>query len=138
MGVIGKTAVSLRFRGDKLQPDALSALLRCQPDASAPTGGTWHTRDGIERIASTGMWHKAVARRLPGNLDGQVAELLALMTSDLAVWRHLTMDFSADVFRGLFLSESNQGLTLGPATLLSLGERGLRLDLNVYGMVEGR
>ena len=50
-------------------------------------GGTWHTRDGTERIASTGMWDKAVARRLPGDLDGQVAELLALMTSDLAVRR---------------------------------------------------
>lgn len=84
------------------------------------------------------MWHKAVARRLPGDLDGQVAELLALMTSDLAVWRQLTMDFSADVFCGLFLGESNQGLALGPATLLALGERSLGLDLDVYGMAEGR
>ena len=70
MAVIGETAVSLRLKGDKLRPDELSALLRCQPDASAPMGGTCYTRGGTERIASTGMWHKAVARRLPGDLDG--------------------------------------------------------------------
>lgn len=136
MGVTGKSAVSLRFRGDKLQPDELSGLLRCEPDASAPMGGVWRTPGGTERIASTGMWHKAVARRLPGNIDGQIAELLALMTSDLAVWRQLTMDLRGDVFCGLFLGESNQGLTVSPGTLLALGERGLRLDMDVYGMAE--
>ena len=138
MAGISTTAVTLRFRGDKLQPEELSLLLGCLPDASAPAGGSSPAPDGAERIATTGMWHKTVARRSPGDLDGQVAELLALVTADLVVWRGLTMKFRADVFCGLFLDEHNQGLTLSPSTLLALGERGLKLDLDIYGFADSR
>ncbi len=80
------------------------------------------------------MWHKGVARRSPGDLDGQVSELLALMTDDLAAWQQLTTQFSADIFCGLFLDETNQGIVLNPLTLLALGARGLKLGLDIYGL----
>jgi len=120
--------------GDELQPDEISMLLGCQPDVSAPKDGTWRTPRGVERITRTGMWHKGVARRSPGDLDGQVSELLALMTDDLAAWQQLTTQFSADIFCGLFLDETNQGIVLNPLTLLALGARGLKLGLDIYGL----
>ncbi len=132
MAVINRTAVSLRFRGDELQPEEISVVLGCQPDLSALKGGTWRSPKNVDRISKTGMWHKSAARRAPGDLDGQVAELLASMTDDLAVWQRLTTQFSADVFCGLFLNETNQGLGLNPTTLLALGARGLELALDVY------
>lgn len=81
MAVISRTAVSLRFMGDELRPEEVSMVLGCQADGGASKGGAWRTPKGVERIARTGMWHKGVARRSPGDLDGQVIELLALMTS---------------------------------------------------------
>ena len=48
------------------------------------------------------------------------------------------MGFLAYVFSGLFLSESNQARAISPGPLLALGKRGLRLDLDVYGLAESQ
>ncbi len=132
MAIINKTTVSLRFRGDELQPEEISTMLSCQPDLSAPRNGTLRDRRGVGRVSETGIWHKSVARRSPGNLDEQVAEFLALVTDDLAVWQRLTTQFRADIFSGLFMDEHNQGLSISPETLLALGARGLELGVDVY------
>ncbi len=137
MAVIARTAASLRFRGDGLQPETIGTLLCCRPDTSATAGGLLRTASGAGRIARTGLWTRSVARRAPGDLDAQVAELLALATGDLAVWRRLTEEFEAHVFCGLFLEEHNQGLALAPATLFALGARGLGLELDVYAPAPG-
>jgi hypothetical protein len=36
------------------------------------------------------------------------------------------------MFCGLFLGDTNEGLSLRPETLARLGERGLVLDLDIY------
>ena len=138
MAVISRTSIALRLRGDELRPGEISAALGCQPDLSAPKDGACrsHPNQASERISKTGMWHKRVARRSPGDLDGQIVELFASMTGDLAVWQRLTTRFHADVFCGLFLDEANQGIELRPETLIALGARGLKLSLDVYGLRE--
>ena len=137
MAVINETAVTLRIWGDELQPEEISVALGCQPDTSASKGGTWRLPRGVERVSEIGMWHKRAARRAPGDLDEQVAELLAPMTDNVAVWQRLTTQFTADVFCGLFLNETNQGIGLDPPTLFALGARGLKLELDVYGLAIG-
>ena len=136
MAIVSKTAVSLRFAGDELDPPELSRALRCEPDLGAAKGGIWQTPKGTEQIARTGMWHRGVAPRSPGDLNGQVAELLALMTDDLAVWQHLTRRFRADVFCGLFLDRVNEGIELRPKSLCDLSVRGLLLGLDIYRLGE--
>ena len=136
MSTISKTKVSLRFQGDLLQPEDLSRDLGCAPNLAAAKGHPWHTPQGTARIARTGMWHKRVEACSSGDIDGQVSELLSLMTSDLAVWKRLTTDFQADVFCGLFLDEMNQGIELGRTTLQTLAARGLLIGLDVYGAGE--
>jgi hypothetical protein len=80
------------------------------------------------------MWHKSVARRSPGDRDAQITELFAAMTDDVGAWWRLTTQFSAGVFCGLFLYETNQGIVLTLKTLLALGARGLALSLDIYGL----
>ena len=73
-----------------------------------------------------------VGHEVPGNLDGQIAELLAGTTKDLGVWQRLTSAYDVDVFCGLFLEHENEGICVSPATLGLLGERGIKLQLDVY------
>ena len=133
MTELHKTAASLRFFGDDLDPDEVTVRLGAKPTVGVRKGGTWRTLVGVEKTASKGQWRMTVERRSPGDLDGQLEELLAPLTTDLAVWRDLSGRFQADVFCGLFLNEFNEGISLSPRTLEALGLRGLSLDMDVYG-----
>jgi hypothetical protein len=86
--------------------------------------------------AGTGSWRLHVERRNPGDLDGQIVELLSPLCQDLAVWRDLSARFEADIFCGLFLEKSNEGIDLRPETLMMVGSRGLVLDFDIYGNPE--
>ena len=132
MALVSRTALCLRFRGDDLEPERVSEALRCRPSRIAVKGGSWPMPNGTSWVAVTGRWHRQVERRMPGDLGGQIAELLAGMTPDVAVWRRLTTAYRADVFCGLFVEEGNQGLALGPDVLLALGQRNLVLELDSY------
>ena len=131
MGALSKTAASLRFFGDDLDPDEVTRLLGKQPLAAERRGEIFRTRSR-ERVARQGAWRVEVERRGPGDLDGQIAELLAGTTEDLAVWRHLTAKYWAEIFCGLFLKEYNEGICVSARTLQMLGERGINLDLDIY------
>jgi Domain of unknown function (DUF4279) len=79
-----------------------------------------------------GRWSVSAGRRTPGDLDSQIGELLAGMTDDLAVWQRLTSAYRADIFCGLFLEQANEGTDISPQTLQLLGERGIKLSLDIY------
>ena len=68
----------------------------------------------------------------PTELDEQIRPLLEGLTRDLAVWLDLTSRFRADLFCGLFMAGANEGMTLRPATLSMIGERGLEIDFDIY------
>ena len=68
----------------------------------------------------------------PANLDLQIQELLAQVTSDLRVWGELTTKYATDLYCGLFMASSNDGVSLSATTLLALGSRGLEICLDVY------
>ena len=133
MTELARSSASLRFFGDDLLPEEVSALLGTTPTAFAIKGGQSQPNAGGRTFtARTGSWRLDVVDRMPGDLDGQIAELLGKLTPDLAVWRRLAERFRADVFCGLFLGEDNEGISLAPGTLQALGERGILLDLDVY------
>jgi hypothetical protein len=73
-----------------------------------------------------------VSERTPGDFDCQIAELLAGTTLDLTIWKQLTAISHADIFCGLFLKNSNEGISISPQTLSMLGESGITLDLDIY------
>lgn len=68
-----------------------------------------------------------------GDLTAQIKAIFAPMSDDVAVWQALSAEFSGRLFCGLFMREGNEGLRLEPSTLTAIAERGLFLDLDIYG-----
>ncbi|MBS0240104.1 MAG: DUF4279 domain-containing protein [Proteobacteria bacterium] len=133
MAALSETAASLRIFGQDLDPDEITNLLGKAPDVAERRGQVIRNlKSGTERTARRGRWGIHVERRSPGDLDAQIAALLDGTTEDLAVWQRVTSAYDADIFCGLFLEEKKEGLCVGPATLKKLGDRGLRLDLDIY------
>ncbi len=132
MAGIHETTMSLRFFGDDLDPDEITARLGCPPSTSRRKGDVWTTPKGIGKVARAGFWHLKINKRQPGDLDLQVAELLASLSDDLSVWDDLTMRFEADFFCGFFMRESNEGISLSAKTMKMLRSRNLPIGFDIY------
>ena len=133
MGILHKSAASLGFYGDDLDPAEITQQLGGEPSVGVRKGGVWKTVSGAEKIARTGSWRLRAERREPANLDHQIHELLHGLTEDLGIWRSISERYRGRVFCGLFLAESNEGFTLAAKTLARIGERGLLVDFDIYG-----
>ena len=132
MSRLQESAASISFFGDDLDPDEVSAILGGKPTFGVQKGGVWLTESGVETTAKTGSWRLVSERRQPGDLDGQIADLLRPLSEDLAAWNNLSRRFGGRVFCGLFMASPNDGVTLMPDTLCLIAERGLKLDLDIY------
>ena len=87
----------------------------------------------MTRIVKSGLWRLNASRREPENLDGQVQEILARLTDNLTVWTDISRRFEIDLFCGLFMKETNEGLTISADVLAALGQRGIEIGLDIYG-----
>jgi hypothetical protein len=79
------------------------------------------------------MWRLCAKESKPEDLDSQVSELLGQVTADLTVWSDLAHRFRVDLFCGWFMGSGNEGLSISPETMLSLGQRCIQLELDIYG-----
>jgi len=132
MGAIDHSIATLRFFGDDLVPDEISALLGASPTASCHKGQEIiGSKTGVVRIAKTGSWRISAARREPEDLEAQIFEILDQLTQDLSVWESLFC-YEPDLFCGIFMGSSNDGLPLSAKALISLGRRGIALGLDIY------
>lgn len=132
MGRVSESRATLRFFGDTLDPAEVTGLLGVQPTGSEMKGHVRRTPNGNESIARTGGWRLHSADRKPADLPAQIDELFLPLTSDLSIWRDLAGRYRADIFVGLFLSESNQGMALPPETLRRIADRRLTIDFDIY------
>ena len=133
MAAIARTLASLRIIGDDLDPNEITKMLGAAPTQAARMGERRAGKSGREIVARTGSWRLEAAEREPGDLDAQLREIFAQVTSDLAVWSELRRHFRCDLFCGLFLDDGNESLDLEPETLGLIAARGLRLCLDIYG-----
>ena len=117
MPLLRKTAATLRVIGADLVPEEISERLACAPTKSRP-----------------GMWHLESTPREPGNLDVQIMEILSKVTNDLDVWQDLARAYDVNLFCGLFMDGGNEGLHVSPHSLAALGQRGIELQLDIYGL----
>lgn len=133
MGPVRRTDATLRISGDDLNPADVSHQLGCQPTSARVTGKVRvGEQTGTEGKAHPGIWRLQAAARSPENLNGQVNELLGQLTSDLEVWHDLARRYRIDLFCGVFLGSGNEGLELSPDSLMALGQRGIKLGLDIY------
>ncbi|MEY2499667.1 MAG: hypothetical protein QOI07_1 [Verrucomicrobiota bacterium] len=133
MSALLKSVVTLRISGDALLPAEISELLGAQPTHGVAKGDeTVGEQTGTRRIAKSGMWRLCAADREPEDIDAQIQELLSQLTSDLTVWREIATRYQIDLFCGLFMGDTNDGLILSPASLVALGQRHIELQLDIY------
>jgi hypothetical protein len=130
VAVIHETAATLRFFGDELDPHAVTRLMGAAPTSAVSKGQLIVGRG--PRVARSGRWSLKVNRRQPGDLSGQIEEILSGLTQDLDVWRDLSNRFGGCIFVGFFMAEGNEGYDLSSKTLKLLTDRGLSLLLDIY------
>ena len=135
MAHVRKSSVSLRITGDDLVPQEITKLLGVEPTLSYAKGDKLlGSKTGPVRIAKFGMWSLKALPREPEDMDSQIQEILHQTTNDLAVWRDITSRYEIDLFCGIFLGCSNEGMMLSAQSLAALGERGIELGLDIYAV----
>ncbi len=133
MAELYRSCASLRLFGDDLEPDEITRLLCCLPTSSQKRGEIIrHRTDGGEHVAPRGKWLLEENGCCPGDLDGQIHRLLGRVSADLSVWHDLVSRFRTDLFCGIFLQQWNEGFSLSPKVLSALGNRGIKLDFDIY------
>jgi|SRR6516162_151531 len=132
MATLARAVATLRIIGDSLVPDDVTRALGTSPSASQLKGQELRGKDGRVRTAKFGAWRLHASETSPADLDAQVAEILAKLSSDLRIWSELSAKFDVDLFCGWFMEKENEGLGVSPQTLRSLGERGIELSLDIY------
>lgn len=135
MPQLARTVATLRVIGQDLDPGEITRLLGCRADRAYARGDTIDADRRNQQTARHGLWMIHAAPREPGDLDGQIAELLARVTGDLDAWAAIRARHRIDLFCGLFMSDLNEGLVVSAASLVALGARGIELDLDVYGQM---
>jgi hypothetical protein len=121
MAAIAESRVSIRFFGEDLNPAEVTDLLGREPTTMYRRGDT---RESVGRSYTRkyGAWIVAAENQTPEAVDAQLQGLFASMTQDMRTWKALTSRYDADVFCGLFMNESNEGFSIGTATLEALGK----------------
>jgi len=133
MAQISKSVASLRISGDNLVPSDITEALGCEPTKSHKKGeNIAGKRSENTTIAKNGMWRLIANEQKPENLDAQIIELLGKLSCELEIWREIGSKFKIDLFVGLFMTESNEGMELSPNSLKELGDRGILLGLDIY------
>ena len=133
MSVPTKSVVTLRVSGDTLVPAEITKLLGASPSAAETKGEEIiGARTGTRRVAKTGMWRLTVADREPEDMDAQIQELLGQLTPELPVWQDIAAKHKIDLFCGIFMGDTNDGVILAPQSLLALGKRHIELQLDIY------
>lgn len=133
MASIFETEVAIRFFGDDLDPEDVGKRLGRDASSCGRKGETLRSESGRERVLKTGRWILSAQRREPGDVEAQVRELFGALTPDLAVWRDLAQKYHPDLFVGLFMKETNEGLEISAGCLEMVAARGVTLSLDVYG-----
>jgi len=131
VGILHRSEATLRFFGEDLVPEEITALLGVSPTKSCHKGDDISLIGGNVRLAKTGSWRLHATERIPGDLEAQVFEILDQLTSDAGIWASLSR-YMPDLFCGVFMNRFNEGLPLSAKALLALGERGIALDLDIY------
>jgi hypothetical protein len=135
MAAINESAAALRIYGDTLNPEEVSQLLGCRPSDAYVKGQIEPSKFHVI-TRKTGAWILDAKRRVPGDVDAQVAEIFSQLTPDLAVWSALSKNYVMDLFCGLFMTEAGEGFELSLETMKTLADRGIKIGICLYAPTE--
>jgi Domain of unknown function (DUF4279) len=133
MSAVERSVVTLRICGDDLDPHDITEKLGVPPTRAETKGQEIIGRKtGTARVAKSGVWRLCASDRQPEDIDGQIREIFSQASADIAVWQSITKKYHADLFCGLFMSETNDGLSISPHSMAILAERGVELWFDIY------
>lgn len=132
MAVISRTCAALRFFGDDLDPAVLTARLGKPPTDSARKGETVETKSGRKFVKRTGSWIYEANDFAPGDVNEQIDEIFSGLTADSDVWAALVKKYKVDLFLGLFLENSTEGIEISAKSVALLACRGIPIGLSIY------
>ena len=128
------TCARVVLHGDDLLPEEITALMGCTPTRTRRKGQVlFRSAAGKERLAREGSWAFAAKDRSPGDLEVQIFEVLEALPSDLTLWRGVAERFKLAMFCGVFMDQTNVGCSLSPEAMRACADRGLILELDIYG-----
>jgi hypothetical protein len=133
-GPIEWSCITLRIRGDELDPEEITRFLGCRPDLAHRKGDPILRPDGtVARVARTGAWHLEFAPEQTDEWDCGEAMLLLLqrLPADVGVWRWLTERFAVDLYVSLTMRSCSKGFSLTPEAMSYLGVRGIEAGFDV-------
>lgn len=133
MGFLDTSTAILRIYGDDLVPSEITHLLGAAPSGSCRKGEQLINKGSRpSRIAKTGMWRLNAAVRQPEAVESQIFEILEQLTPDFGPWNTVSSRYTVNLFCGLFMASSNDGLELSSKLLLGLGQRGISIGFDIY------
>jgi hypothetical protein len=133
MARLQESVATLRISGESLIPEVISKMLGSDPTHSQIKGEPiTGPKAEKESVAKFGLWLLGASDCEPENINGQVEAILGMLTDDLKVWTRIREEFEIDLFCGLFMGSSNEGLSISPQTLAALGLRSIELSLDIY------
>ena len=99
MGGLSESDATLRLFGDDLIPDEITALLGHEPTESEVKGKLRERfLPEYKKVAKTGGWRRGCERRILGDLDAQIKEILEPLTDNFEIWRELSKRYRMDMF----------------------------------------
>lgn len=129
-GEVDECSIMLRFFGDTLEPESITALLGVQPTESCRKGNL--RSSGKPSAWHTGYW-LLDCERTTDTADNQIKLLLETdLPQELAIWHSLSANFIAEMKVHFSLARWARGTILSATTLQLLSDRGLRLHLDIY------
>jgi hypothetical protein len=134
-GPIGWFSLSLHVTADDLSPESVSGLLKTQPTACQSKDVPLLRDDRtVKHIPKFGRWTLQIkaAETDEWDIEEIILSLFARLPSELSIWREVRAHGIIHLSIGLSMCTSNEGFSLSPELMAFLGERGVRLDCDVY------
>ena len=138
MATINRTVVTLRITGEDLLPEDITNILGCLPTHEQVKGQVFVVnKTKRKRTAKFGMWRLEATEKVPGDLDGQISEILDQLTDNIDSWVELADNYKIDLFCGLFMHVWMEGISISAESMFKLGQRKIEIGLDIYGPDEG-
>lgn len=127
---IPRLRISLRIRGDTLDPEFLTQQLGVAPTFSARKGDPLPSR--AQPPSRTGVWVYRLDVPPDTELGGVIALLLDRFPDDSTLWEEVTSSYSADIACGVFMEGDTQSTSVDAEVLVRLGRLGLPVSFDLH------